>query len=233
MSTCAHKLYRAQSKLCFQLECDPLLLGNGSLHPNSMLCDVPNQSVGIENGIGCYNGTTTGSTAFYQCLNCHSDFNDSVRTCLEDGSWNGSIPQCNCELVINCIFHECKTCSFRWWISPVSRNVHHYRSSNSLCNNFNSADSNVYVGLDQEKKLKTGECKSPHLWRSGCITYTRELEHCNEYEQKCCLWFCSRTLSKVKHVYILVASSCCWCSIYKRFCKSSDSSFCQLTHLWL
>ena len=55
-------------------------------------------SLGISNGIACYSETKSGSTAVYFCLKCGftSIKGYSTRTCLLNGSWTGSIPQCNC-----------------------------------------------------------------------------------------------------------------------------------------
>ena len=54
--------------------------------------------LGISNRIACYSETKSGTTAVYFCLMCGftSIKGYSTRTCLLNGSWTGSIPQCNC-----------------------------------------------------------------------------------------------------------------------------------------
>ena len=68
------------------------------------MCHSPLMTLsnGIENGVACYTGTYVGSTAYYYCLTCDSktianELAASERTCMEDGYWNGTIPQCECE----------------------------------------------------------------------------------------------------------------------------------------
>ena len=80
--------------------CDPLLLGDNTSLSGNMSCDSPYHSLGIDNGIACYSGISIGSSAFYYCLKCGFTTikGTSVRTCLPNGSWNGSIPQCNCDI---------------------------------------------------------------------------------------------------------------------------------------
>lgn len=59
-------------------------------------------SVTIKNGVGCFNRTLIGSVnrtfidsvASYQCDDGYSLSGNIQRTCLCDGSWNGSMPQC-------------------------------------------------------------------------------------------------------------------------------------------
>ena len=52
-------------------------------------------SVTIANGTGCFN-TTVGSVATYMCDEGYTSAhgNDLTRTCLINGSWNGSILKC-------------------------------------------------------------------------------------------------------------------------------------------
>ena len=82
----------------FFIACDPLLLGDNTSLPWNISCDPPYHSLGISNGIACYTETKSGSTAVYFCLKCGfiSIKGTSTRMCLLNGSWTGSIPQCNC-----------------------------------------------------------------------------------------------------------------------------------------
>ena len=82
------------------IACDPLLLGDNTSLPWNISCDPPYHSLGISNGIACYSETKSGSTAIYFCLECGFTTikGYSTRTCLLNGSWSGSIPQCNCNI---------------------------------------------------------------------------------------------------------------------------------------
>ena len=82
----------------FPQGCDENQLTDGTALPDSVHCGLPLLSAGIRNGLVCYMGTGIGAIATHHC------FNDSVlvggssahavRTCLQDGSWNGTIPCC-------------------------------------------------------------------------------------------------------------------------------------------
>ena len=48
----------------------------------------------ISDGVVCYNGTTAGSVAVYTCNNGFLLVGNEVRVCMNEGNWNGSIPQC-------------------------------------------------------------------------------------------------------------------------------------------
>lgn len=78
--------------------CDTRNLGDGTILPRDVLCDPPLNSLGIHDGIVCYNGAQVGSIAFHYCFNCgFSTIRGSiVRQCRDNGSWNGSLPQCSC-----------------------------------------------------------------------------------------------------------------------------------------
>ena len=76
--------------------CDPNLLYEGRTQtvPNEALCDSPLSSISVEEGYACYIGTFVGASAVHHCLGC----DDRVeRVCLADGTWDGTIPQCDCK----------------------------------------------------------------------------------------------------------------------------------------
>lgn len=76
--------------------CDPQQLNEGKMSvANTHKCGGPLRSLGIPNGIVCYTGIDVGATAIYSCFNCDTATKImSVRTCLPNGTWNGTIPQC-------------------------------------------------------------------------------------------------------------------------------------------
>lgn len=78
--------------------CDPQQLSDGTyaLSSNNAGCGAPLHSIGIKNGIACYTGVDAGSTAFHSCSNCDSGAISSVRTCQLNGTWSGTMPQCEC-----------------------------------------------------------------------------------------------------------------------------------------
>ena len=86
--------------------CSPHQLSDGTPLPSSATCDVPMHSLGIPNGIVCYSGIDTGAIAVYSCFSCASGIRErpspTVRTCLQNGTWNGIIPQCECGKMIHC-----------------------------------------------------------------------------------------------------------------------------------
>ena len=68
--------------------------------PAGVTCDAPMHSLGVSNGIVCYSGIDTGAIALYSCFSCASEIVERsplVRTCLENGTWNGTIPHCECD----------------------------------------------------------------------------------------------------------------------------------------
>ena len=83
------------------IACDPEGLSDGTQPPDSIACGEPLFTRGIKNGIVCYGSLGTGSTATYSCLSCGLDKLEGshVRTCLLDGTWNGTIPKCNCGML--------------------------------------------------------------------------------------------------------------------------------------
>ena len=121
----------------FFVACDPLLLGDNTLLPWNISCDPPYHSLGISNGIACYTETKSGSTAVYFCLQCGftSIKGSSTRTCLLNGSWTGSIPQCNCDDDVNGVVHN-----------TTNNNDTHTCIPNTTCTmltNFSSCNSNA------------------------------------------------------------------------------------------
>lgn len=54
----------------------------------------------FDNGVVCYSGSVVGSIAIYFCIECSYSMTKSVtpliRTCGEDGQWNGTSAKCQC-----------------------------------------------------------------------------------------------------------------------------------------
>lgn len=78
--------------------CDSQELSDGVLLPSNVSCGAPLHSLGIKNGIVCYSSIDVGATAIYSCSSCYfgTVLGPSVRICQPNGSWNGTIPQCDC-----------------------------------------------------------------------------------------------------------------------------------------
>ena len=64
-------------------------------------CGLPLFTAGItKEGVVCYTGTHVGAIAMYHCFDCGfnqaSSGPNQVRTCMLDGTWNGTAPRCGC-----------------------------------------------------------------------------------------------------------------------------------------
>ena len=94
-----HMVASVNVRTVFCTGCDPQQLSDGTSLPTSVRCSAPLHSLGIRNGIVCYNSIDAEALAFYSCFNCDSQVTFShltARVCLPTGRWNGSIPQCEC-----------------------------------------------------------------------------------------------------------------------------------------
>ena len=80
--------------------CIPQQLSDGTVVSDGIGCGAPLHTLGIRNGIVCYDSIDFGATAVYSCSNNCGDKSAevalSVRTCLPNGSWSGAIPKCEC-----------------------------------------------------------------------------------------------------------------------------------------
>ena len=78
---------------------------------NTSLCGAGFFSVKLSDAIVCYSGTDIGSIAVYFCLSCGvnvvydsvSDHQSFIRRCMDNGTWNGTKPTCDCS---KSILHE-------------------------------------------------------------------------------------------------------------------------------
>ena len=52
-------------------------------------------SVSIPHGLGCYDGQRRGALTNYQCDKWYALSGGSNRTCMDDGNWDGEVPECS------------------------------------------------------------------------------------------------------------------------------------------
>ena len=89
------------------LDCDLAELSDDTQVPNGVSCATPleNMSLGIQDGVVCYTGSSVGSTAAYYCLSCDQKSialkRETLRLCTANGSWDGDIPRCTCKNTIH------------------------------------------------------------------------------------------------------------------------------------
>ena len=83
--------------------CSTDQLTDGTLLPDDISCGAPFHSLGIKNGMVCFGSVDVGATALYYCSSCDRGEirNPSVRICSPNGTWNGSIPECECGKLYN------------------------------------------------------------------------------------------------------------------------------------
>ena len=62
--------------------------------PSEALCDSPLNVISVEESYACYIGTFVGASAVHHCVGCDGR---AVRECLANGTWDGTIPQCDCK----------------------------------------------------------------------------------------------------------------------------------------
>ena len=72
------------------------------------MCGASHNALGMENGFVCYSGTKVGSTAMHYCYDCgfSSVQGPLIRTCGQNGLWNGSIPRCECSEYIKYLIYN-------------------------------------------------------------------------------------------------------------------------------
>ena len=76
----------------------------------------------------CYTTNVVGASAFFYCLDCgfSSIRGMSVRTCMEDGTWNGSTPACECKYKVSLSLHLL-VCSIKLLMFAPIRSLYEYR----------------------------------------------------------------------------------------------------------
>ena len=140
----------------FPSGCNKNQLTDGTALPDhGVHCGFPLLTAGIRNGLVCYTGTAIGATAIHHCFN-HGSFevNSSwtsvtgVRTCLPDGTWNGTVPHCE-----HSEYRYMQLCSFDV-IKPIVYLLYTLSANTTICTG----------GLNSKKKLI--QCKQVATPRS-------------------------------------------------------------------
>ena len=87
----------------------------------------------------CYNGVNIGSNAIYFCSSCSLSLppinHVSVRTCMENGTWDGSIPKCTCMIMNEFSIRSCIRINFivyMYHVLQVVMQVNHLPSKYHL-----------------------------------------------------------------------------------------------------
>ena len=74
--------------------CTPNDLGGPRSGQLDGRCSDSGNSVGVPNGVACYDGSSTGAEAVYLCNDGYQLEGEGRRLCQMDGMWNGSVPTC-------------------------------------------------------------------------------------------------------------------------------------------
>ena len=67
------------------------MLGNSNSQTDSV---CQHSRLVIPNGVGCFDGNTSGSVISYHCDEGYALSGNVNQTCLSDGNWSGEIPTC-------------------------------------------------------------------------------------------------------------------------------------------
>lgn len=76
-------------------DCQTETIGKLDDQINSVCKQNTTSSIDIPNGVGCFDGTISGSVLSYQCDEGYRlDPFKRNQTCLSDGNWSGETPVC-------------------------------------------------------------------------------------------------------------------------------------------